>query len=122
MWDKLEEVFKALGLPYSRQGSYAKDEKLPKSFFTFWNYDTPEGGFYDNRSHNCIWVWYVYFYTSDPSLIYTKMDSFCKIASSKGFILNGKPNDIPSDEPDYYGRFVQIAYIENYDDITEVSK
>ena len=27
MWYKLEEVFKIVGLPYSRQGSYEEDEK-----------------------------------------------------------------------------------------------
>ena len=39
MWEKLQEVFEEIGLPYSRQGSFGVDEKLPDSFFTFWNID-----------------------------------------------------------------------------------
>lgn len=114
MWNKLEPIFKELKLPYSRQGSYAPLQKYPKSFFTFWNADTPEGGFYDDESHKAIWLWYVYFYTSDPNLIYSKMDEFIALAKQNGFIVEGRGNDIQSDQPNYFGRVVRIRFIENY--------
>ena len=114
MWSKLEEVFQALELPYSRQGSYSSDESYPDSFFTFWNADTPEGGFYDDESHKAIWLWYVYFYTNDPLILYSQMDLFVQKAKEKGFIVEGRGNDIQSDQPDYFGRVVRIRYVEIY--------
>lgn len=114
MWSKLEEVFELVGLEYTRQGSYSDDATLPQSFFTFWNADTPEQGFYDNKAHCAVWYWYVYFYTKDASLLYSKLDDFIRIAKEKGFIAQGKAKDIASGEPDYFGRYVQIKYVEKY--------
>lgn len=114
MWSKLEEIFVKLGLPYSRQGSYDSSEDYPASFFTFWNSDTPEESYYDNTSTKAVWIWYIYFYTKNASIFYSKMDEFIALAKKKGFITEGRGNDIPSDRPDYFGRVVRIKFIENY--------
>ncbi len=114
MWEKLEEVFKKLNLPYSRQGSYESSEDYPNSFFTFWNFDTPEDGFFDNEANRAIWYWQIYYYSNDPSTIYSKMQEFINLAKQERFIVEGKGNDIPCDRPDYTGRMVRIKYIENY--------
>ena len=114
MWSKLEEVFKQIGLPYSRQGSYSDESEYPSSFFTFWNFDVPEEGFFDNEANRAVWFWEVYYYTNDPSTIYSQMDVFVKLAKQTGFICEGRGNDIPSDRPDYLGRTITIKYIENY--------
>lgn len=114
MWSKLEEVFETLGVEYARQGSYAKNAKLPETFFTFWNADTPEQGFYDNKANSAVWFWYIYFYTKDPAVLYSKLEDFIRIAKEKGFIISGRPKDISSNEPNYYGRYVQIKYVEKY--------
>lgn len=114
MWEKLEKVFKAIGLDYSRQGSYAADAEFPTSFFTFWNYDIPEDGFFDNKSNRAIWIWQVYFYTSDPNIIYSKMQEFIDLAKKEGFIPDSRGMDIPAGIPNYMGRMVQIKFIENY--------
>ena len=114
MFEKLEEIFIELGLPYSRQGSYEEADELPASFFTFWNMDTPEDGFYDNEAHQAVWFWAVYYYTKDPSSIFHKMQEFYIIAKEKGFIPDGRGKDIPSGLPDYSGRMLIIKYIEPY--------
>lgn len=114
MWEKLEEIFKELNLSYSRQGSYEENETLPDSFFTYWNYDTPEDGYFDNKANRAIWIWQIYFYTNDGNLIYSKLQEFIALAKQEGFIVDGKGNDIQSNEPGYFGRMVQISFIENY--------
>lgn len=114
MWSKLEEVFKKTGLDYSRQGSYSEDAEYPPSFFTFWNYDLPEDGFYDNEAHKAIWYWKVYYYTNDPSTLYSKVDEFVNLAKESGFIIERKGRDIPSDRPDFVGRMITIKYIDDY--------
>lgn len=115
MWSKLEEVFIAISeTNYQRQGSFAEGETLPSSFFTFWNYDLPENGYYDNKAHKAIWKWNVCFYTNDPSILYSRMDEFIAKAKEKGFIIDGRDHDIQTDTPNYYGRMVKLTYIENY--------
>lgn len=115
MWIKLEEVFQELKLPYSRQGSYANDDDIPDSLFTFWNTDSPDTWFFDNESHSIEWEWVVYFYTKDPSILYTKMKEFITMARSKGFFVDGNGKDIVADVPDYVGRYVRLTYVENKD-------
>lgn len=114
MWAKLEEVFEKIGLPYSRQGSYSDESEYPPSFFTFWNPDTPEEGFYDNEANRAVWYWNIFYYTNDPSTLYSKMDEFANLARETGFIVDGKGYDLSSDRPDYPGRTIRVIYIENY--------
>lgn len=114
MWYKLEEVFKIVGLPYSRQGSYEEDEKLPDSFFTFWNENSEEKTFYNNKPTRCEWEWSIFFYTINPDEVYSVMDNFIKVAKENGFIISSRGRDIPTGEPNYYGRFVKIIYNEQY--------
>ena len=120
MWKLLEEIFEDLKLPYFRQGSLAKPEDYPSpSFYTFWNIDERYAHLYDNKPAVKIYVWGIYSYTNDPSKMYSLLDDFVLRAIEKGFIINER-NDIGSDSPDYYGRYLIITYIE--EKITYVSK
>lgn len=111
MWEKLEKVFEQIGLDYSRQGSYSDGREYPESFFTFWNADTPEQGFYDNKANETVWIWYVYFYTKNPSLLYAKLEELIKLLKENGFIVEGKGRDCPTDNPLYLGRYVVTKYV-----------
>lgn len=112
MWVKLEEVFNVVGLPYYRQGSLSEDIPLEDSFFTYWNADTPNEGYYDNKESKNVWFWYIYFYAIDPDVLYNKLDDFIKVAKEKGFIASGRGKDIPSDTPSHLGRYLILKYIE----------
>ena len=114
MWSKLEEVFEKIGLPYDRQGSYSDESEYPRSFFTFWNPNTKEGAFYDDKAHRAEWHWNVNYYTSDPATLYSQMDEFIKIAKEVGFVVEGRGYDVASDRPDYPGRMVRVIYLETY--------
>lgn len=113
MWSKLQEVFEEVGLTYSRQGSFTEGEELPESFFTFWNADTESIFHYDDDDHKTQWFWYVYLYTKNPAIMYSKLEEFIKLAKEKGFNVDGKGIDIPSDVPDYLGRYVRLTYVED---------
>lgn len=114
MWSKLEKVFNKMGLAYSRQGSYSNKNEYPPSFFTFWNPNTSEAAFYDDKAHKAIWYWSIFYYTKFPETLYSRMDEFAKLAKEEGFIVEGRGNDIQSDRPDYPGRTITIIYVENY--------
>jgi len=111
-WARLEALFETMGYPYSRQGSYAEGDTLPASFFTFWNFDAPEGGFYDNEANKVIWKWQVYFYTKDPGLMYSVMDTLAQEAKNEGFVVDGRAFDLGADEPGYVGRTIRLLYVE----------
>lgn len=117
MWTELQSVFEEIesvyNIPYSRQGSYEVDETLPNDFFTFWNVSSNYDGFYNNKPSRCKWVWKVFYYTNNPENIYSGLEIFIEKARSKGFSVEGAGKDLLSDEPDYFGRYVQIEYSED---------
>lgn len=107
---KLFDLFDEIGLPYFRQGSLS-DEDYPPSFFTFWNIDTPNDSFYDNKENSFIPYIQVGFYTNDASLIYSQLDEdgeFYKKAKAKDFTFAGRAKDANADKDNYCGR---VCYI-----------
>lgn len=110
--DLLKEEF---GYPVSLQGSYGKgkdekEKKLPERFFTFWNYET-EPIFYSNGVKRTIWVFRVFFYSTDPNLTMSVMKQACKLLRENNFFVGGD-YDIESGVKGYTGREVEINYIE----------
>lgn len=118
MWEKLEIVLnnfeEETKIPYYRQGSLIETDTLPESFVTFWNISTPESSFYDNNANSAVWSWSIYFYTKDPSKIYSMPIKILNLARAEGFILQGQANDISSGISGYLGRFFQLKYLEKY--------
>lgn len=121
-WEALEPILAATGYEYARQGSYAPETALPKSFLTFWNADTREDRFYDNAPHAAVWRWQVYFYTMDPSLMYSAMDALIESARAAGFVPEGRAEDIDAQEPGYVGRTVRLRYQEEINAVQEESQ
>ena len=109
---ELFALFDEIGLPYYRQGSMV-DEDYQPSFFTFWNIDTPNDSFYDNKEHRYIEYVQVGFYTNDATKIYSVMDDFIERAKAKGFIVQGRARDADADKDSYFGRLVYIRIIHN---------
>lgn len=116
MEDLLIQTLEKMGYDIIRQGSMADEEKYPESFFTFWNNDCYGRGFYDNRETQSVWDYDLNFYSTDPSLTYTKLMEAKKLLKSAGFIVNGKGHDVPSDESTHTGRGINIFYLENEQD------
>lgn len=107
---ELFDLFDEIGLPYFRQGSMSNVE-YPSSFFTFWNIDTPNDSFYDNKETRYIEYIQVGFYTNDPNLIYSQMNDFINRAKQKGFIVQGKARDTNADQDNYFGRLVYLRIV-----------
>ena len=115
MWSKLEEVFERLGVPYYRQGSFSSESDYEDvSFYTFWNPNSDERAFYDDEAHMATWHWDIFYYTSDPSTLYSGIDDFARLAKEVGFTVVGRGRDTQSDRPDYPGRTIRVIYIEDY--------
>ena len=112
MEDLLISTVESLGYPIFRQGSLGADEAYPESFFTFWNNSADGNEFYDNNEHSTIWDFDLNFYSSDPSLIMTKLMDAKKKLKENGFIITGKGHDVRSDEVTHTGRGINVKKIE----------
>ena len=115
MMKKLLDLFEEIGLPYFRQGSLSDADYKP-SFFTFWNIDTPNGSFYDNKAHRYFEYVQIGFYTNDANLIYSQLDEggeFYEKAKAQGFVFEGRAKDTNADKKNYFGRLCYIRIIHN---------
>lgn len=112
MKDEFIKILESFGFPVFQQGSLNKDEAYPESFFTFWNNDTDDSEFYDNKENSYIWDFDLNFYSSDPDLVNTKLLEAKKLLKEKGFIVHGKGYDVASDEPTHTGRGINVLKIE----------
>lgn len=88
-------------------------EVYPRTFFTFWNFDTPED-YADNKPVRCVWSYWVYCYSDDPDALDTALNSAIDNLRAAGFIVQGRGEDIASDRPTHTGRMITVYYIENY--------
>ena len=112
---RLFELFEEIGLPYYRQGTLTDDGYDP-SFFTFWNIDTPQDRFYDNKLTRYNEYVQVGFYTNNASKIYSQLDvggEFYEKAKAKGFVYAALPQDADADKETYLGRVCYIRIIHN---------
>ena len=114
MKSELITVLNSFGYPVFLQGSLDTDESYPDSFFTFWNFETPESAFYDNDANRAVWGFWVYFYSTDPKLVEEKTEAARQLLKTSGWIPQGKPHDISVDVPTHTGSFFEIYAFENY--------
>lgn len=114
MKQKLIELLETFGFPVFRQGSLNDDDEYPPSFFTFWNFETPEDSHYDNQSVRAVWGFWVYMYSDDPAIVDDKLIEAAKLLKKNGWIIDGKGEDVASDEPTHTGRMITCRFIENY--------
>lgn len=108
--EQLFDLFNEIGLPYFRQGSMSDADYQP-SFFTFFNIDTINDSFYDDRETRYIEYVQVGFYTNDANKIYTQMNDFIRRAKAKGFVVQGRARDANADKANYYGRVCYLRII-----------
>lgn len=113
MKEALIEILETFGYPVRLQGSLAKDEVYPESFFTIWNNNTADGSHYDNNPINFVWDFSINFYSVDPDLVNSVLLSVRTALRQAGWIVSGKAWDVPSDEPTHTGRSISALYLEN---------
>ena len=112
--DLLTNTLKDFNYPVIRQGSLGADEAYPDSFFTFWNFSTPDSSHYDNKPKIADWGIWISFFTNNPDLIYSIPDQVKQKLEVKGFIVTGKGEDAFSDVPTHVGRRITVYFKEKY--------
>lgn len=114
MKSELIEILETFGFPVFLQGSLNPDDAYPDSFFTFWNFDTPETAFYDDDANRAVWGFWIYFYSADPMLVEQMPENARKLLKAAGWILQGKAQDIQTDKITHTGAFFTAYKFENY--------
>lgn len=113
MKELLINTLLTFGYPVILQGSMNENEAYPDSFFTFWNNDTYDGDHYDNQPIDYVWDFDVNFYSTDPTLVNTKLLEAKTKLKQQGFIISGKGYDVASDYPTHTGRGMNVLKIDN---------
>ena len=114
MKEQLIAILAALGYPVFLQGTLQSTENYPESFFTFWNFSTPEAAYYDDNAGRAVWGFWIYFYSVSPLLVETEPEKARKALKQAGYILEGKAHDISVDKPTHTGAFFTCYKYENY--------
>lgn len=112
MKKKLIDILEPRGFPVFLQGSLNPEEEYPETFFTFWNFETPEGAFYDNDAHSAYWGFWVYLYSEDPETVERETEAVRKLLKENGFILQGRGEDVDSGRETHTGRMLTLYYME----------
>lgn len=120
--NNLVVLLETLNYPVFLQGSLNPDEQYPDSFFTFWNFDTPETAFYDDAANRAVWGFWIYFYSVDPVLVEQMSEQARQLLKQNGYILQGKPNDISVDRPTHSGVMFTTYKFENYESEVETNE
>lgn len=85
------------------QGTLAEDKPYPDEFITYNTDLTNDTSHYDNDVAKTDWQFSVMYYTSDRQKMLTQVPLIISKLKAKGFLIDGKGNDIPSDRPSHTG-------------------
>lgn len=114
MKKKLIELLESLNYPVFLQGSLNNEAEYPDTFFTFWNFETPEGSFYNNAASKAVWGFWIYIYSDNPELVEAELEKARSLLKEAGYITSGKGEDVASDVDTHTGRMIEVYFIENY--------
>ena len=114
MKTELITLLETLGYPVFLQGSLNSADDYPDSFFTFWNFETPESAYYDNDAGRAVWGFWVYFYSTDAELVESVPETARQLLKQNNWILQGKAHDITVDKPSHTGAFITVYKFEQY--------
>ena len=112
MEDKLISTLEVTGYPVYRQGSLSDSEDWDKSFYTFWNDETPVSAAYDNKECAYDHSFTLCCYSTDPALTYSMLLEAKTLLMSVGFEVYGKGYDVASGRTEYTGRGIDVLFKE----------
>lgn len=96
MKQKLINILEELGYPIFLQGTLNSENEYPNTFFTFWNFSTPEIRKYDNKATAAEWGFWIEFYSTDPKKVEEIPLKAKEKLEAQDFYFYEKPCDITS--------------------------
>lgn len=117
MIDDFYTILAGFGYPVFLQGTINPDDGFPASFFTFWNAETTEGGFYSGLPSFAVWTFVVWFYSNDRLTAETVTEQAFQAFRNAGWVMKSRPRDAVSGIPDYTGRTFSLENLEDYKEV-----
>lgn len=112
MKDELIKILEQFNYPVYLQGSLNENDKYDPSFFTFFNFESPEDVHYSNQAARTVWGFWIYFYSDDPGLVDTELLKAKTALKNNGWIVDGRGEDVASDVSTHTGRMITAQYIQ----------
>ena len=94
------------------QGTMNPEAAYPAEFVTFWTNYTEDNSHYDNATNSVDWNFSVMYYAEDAALVNTKPLEIAKALKQRGFVQQGKGQDVLSDEITHTGWALEFTYPE----------
>lgn len=114
MKQQLIDILSTFKYPVFLQGSINSEDAYPDSFFTFWNFSTPESAFYDDNAGAAVWGFWIYFYSTDPLKVQSVPEQARQALKAAGWTPDGRPQDTITDVVTHTGAMFTVYFLENY--------
>lgn len=94
------------------QGSLDSVNDYPDNFFTYWNWETPREGYYDNKHSKVHWGYQISAYSTDRKFLLEMMEQAIKKLEDNNFIIDSEGEDIACESKNHTGKMIEILFIE----------
>lgn len=108
-------IIEATGLPCWKMHEMPAETIYPPSFFTYLCESAPFGEYYDNKPFTVLWTFGIGFYSDDPRKVESETSELIKRLLSAGWTVDGKGEDVQSDEPTHTGRRIVAQKIDYFE-------
>lgn len=95
------------------QGSLTEGEE-PQSFFTFWDFNNNDSAKYDNRAHANETGFWIYFYTTDMSIMNSTMLALHDLLIANDYDVDGIGKSLQAFRPEYSCKVITAYKTINY--------
>lgn len=116
MINELLKIIEKRELPVYLQGTLTeqKANETP-SYFTYWNYSTPDTAYYCNKPTRSTWSCWVFLYTTDdPFKAQDTIDALIADLRAAGWTVEGRGDSMSSSLPSHIARRITVHKSENY--------
>lgn len=112
MEDALLAILETFKVPVYRQGSMSDKDVYPETMITYWNNDSADHAYYDNKDFGTAWDFNIFVYSEDPAVPYTLIASIRAALKAAGWIVPSKGFDTASDTETHTARGLNCLYLE----------
>lgn len=116
MENKLVSVLEELELSQEfdviLQGTIDPEDGYPDNFFSYWNWETPRDGYYDNRHTKVLWGFQIVAYSTDRNFLIEMTKKAIEKLEENKFIIDSDGEDISSNLKSHTGKMIEVYFIE----------
>lgn len=120
MENKLVSILEGLeleqGFDVILQGTLDPEEGYPDNFFTYWNWETPRDGYYNNKHSKVYWGFQIIAYSTDRSFLNEMLKKAIEKLEENNFIINSDGEDVASNLQSHTGKMIEVYFIEIKED------